>query len=192
MYKRAWAKGPSYKQQRANVMTNFETALRVVFHHEGGFVDNPADKGGPTKYGITAAALAAFLGPITPDDIPTLTEARATAVYHKQWTDMRLDEVHSSLVSTVLFDQAVLDGTVGAILRMQTVLGIATDGRMGTLTLAAINCEDAERLAFRYVRASVHYYTRIVEHDSTQAVFLGGWIDRLMSLLDFTFLGDFT
>jgi lysozyme family protein len=33
-----------------------------VLRREGGFVDHPADRGGPTKYGITQRTLGHYLG----------------------------------------------------------------------------------------------------------------------------------
>lgn len=173
---------------------NFEAALSVVLHHEGGYVNHPDDLGGPTKYGITLQTLKDHRegAPVSAEDVQELTETEAADIYHKQWLTLWLDTVLSPAVAVVLFDQAVLDGTHTAVARVQRLLGVPPEGKMGPLTVAAINRENGYQLAFKFVRASVHHYTEIVARHPAQSKFLNGWIDRLMSLLDFVFLGDFT
>lgn len=174
-------------------MSHFADVLPIILEHEGGFVDNPADHGGPTKYGITAPTLAEFRGkPATAADVAALEPSEAEALYCKWWNDLRLDEVESFSVALAVFDQAVLDGWSSAVSRLQTILGIAVDGKMGTRTIQAVNREVGEALAFRFIRASVHHYTHLCEFDTMQVKFLPGWIDRLFSLIDHIFLEPIT
>ena len=41
---------------------SFESAISEVLLTEGGYVDHPDDRGGPTNYGITQKTLSDFLG----------------------------------------------------------------------------------------------------------------------------------
>ena len=41
---------------------NFEKALELVLHHEGGYVDHPKDPGGATNYGVTKKVYERYLG----------------------------------------------------------------------------------------------------------------------------------
>lgn len=175
-------------------MSNFETALKVLLHHEGGYANRVNDRGGPTNFGITLATLTEYQGrPATMEQIQALTADKAAQIYQRLfWDRMALDHVESELVATVLLDQGVLTGPGTAVGRLQTLLGLHPDGLPGPLTTVAINRENGEALAFRFIRASSHHYTAVVAADPTQLEFFAGWSDRLYSLLDFVFLGDFT
>ena len=53
---------------------------------EGGFVDHPADRGGPTRFGITQATLARSLGRVaTPLDVETLSLDQARQIYRRDF-----------------------------------------------------------------------------------------------------------
>ena len=57
-------------------MADFQLALAFTLKQEGGLVDNPADPGGLTNYGI-----ALNVHPeLTADDIRTMTPERAAAI----------------------------------------------------------------------------------------------------------------
>ena len=50
--------------------TSFEDIIKVVLHAEGGFVNDPDDKGGATNHGVTQQSYSKFLGrEATIDDV---------------------------------------------------------------------------------------------------------------------------
>lgn len=173
---------------------SFKTAVDILLRHEGGYSDRPGDRGGPTNFGITLATLSEYLEcKATLQQLQTLTADKAALIYKALfWDRMALDQVESDLVATVLLDQGVLTGRGTAVGRLQMLLGLHPDGINGPLTTIAINRENGEALAFRFVRSSSHHYTALVTGDPEQLQFFAGWSDRLYSLLDFVFLGDFT
>lgn len=59
---------------------NFEKAVAFVLKHEGGYINDPRDPGGETKYGISKRAYPAL-------DIKNLTEEQAKAIYRLDYWD---------------------------------------------------------------------------------------------------------
>ena len=67
-------------------MNPIDTILDEIIRREGGYVNHPADRGGPTNFGITAQTLGSWrkLGrPATTAEVRALTEAEARAVYRQ-------------------------------------------------------------------------------------------------------------
>lgn len=90
---------------------NIDQYLEDLIKREGGYVNNPADRGGATKYGITEAVARTngFKGNMK--DLPLDV---AKAIYRKQyWIAPRLDQVNavSSAVAEELLDTGVNCGT---------------------------------------------------------------------------------
>lgn len=81
-------------------MTNFQNAIKFTLRWEGGYVNNPADPGGETNYGIAKSS--------HPDvDIRNLTLAQAMEIYKEEyWDAYQLEDVNSPLC-IVLFDMFV-------------------------------------------------------------------------------------
>lgn len=166
-------------------MATAEKAIRAVLDHEGGYVDHPDDRGGPTNRGITLRTLAAywrFLGRAgTPDreDIHALTEAEATDIYRTLWWDRYgLGRIESDELACKALDLMALCGPTRGVQLLQRALGVDDDGILGPATLGAANQADARSALDALRHASSEYFRRIVERDPTQQVFLRGWLAR--------------
>lgn len=111
--------------------TNAARWLQRLFDHEGGYVDDPNDPGGRTKYGISANSY--------PDlDIKNLTLEAAAEIYRRDFLQpIRADE-HEDGVAFQLFDFAVNSGPHQALKAIQHAVGVTVDGIIGPVTLAAI------------------------------------------------------
>jgi lysozyme family protein len=60
--------------------------LNDVLQKEGGDVNNSADRGGPTKYGITQATLSKFLErAVTSEDVKNLDIGTARDIYELRY-----------------------------------------------------------------------------------------------------------
>ena len=105
----------------------YARAVRKVLIEEGGFVDDPADRGGTTKYGISLRFLAsegAFDddldgkadfdidgdGDIDGADIRRLTRGDANALYHRCFWQPLQAEILPVPLGEMLFDQGVNAG----------------------------------------------------------------------------------
>lgn len=155
-------------------MAQFEPAIEITLQHEGGFVDNPADKGKATKYGITQADM--------PDkDIAEISISDAESWYQKNRWQSWMESITSQDVANKIFDMAILLGTDTAVRLLQRAIGLIQDGKFGPLTLAAVNNMYPALLLAKYKSALLNHFMWIVQQDPTQKVFLEGWETRINS-----------
>lgn len=101
---------------------SFDIAFARTVGLEGGYSDNPNDRGGPTNFGITQAVAAAngYTGDMR--DLPLET---AKAIYRaRYWDKLKLDAIdaRASQISSELFDIAVNCGPGTAAIYLQTAL----------------------------------------------------------------------
>lgn len=115
-------------------------SLRLMFGHEGGYVNSKNDSGGPTKYGITHRTLAAHRGvqSVTAAQVKALTLAEAETIYRKSYWPQSGGDVLPVGLDYAAFDFGVNAGPRRAVLVLQKVLGVTQDGTIGPRTLAAV------------------------------------------------------
>jgi len=151
----------------------FDQVFDKLINHEGGYVFNPHDPGGETKFGISKRSYPHL-------DIHSLTLADAKTIYRRDfWDRAQCDKLHPDLAFD-LFDGAVNSGIGQAIRWLQRAVGVADDGVVGPLTLASINREnDTSAIRARYSGHRLDFMTRL----STWDVFGKGWARRIASNL---------
>jgi len=156
---------------------------------EGGFVDHPADRGGPTKFGITQRTLSHYLGrAATVAELRRLDREVAEEIYRKHYyTAPRIDTLPER-VRPFVFDAAVNHGPPRAIRFVQQVCNQAgfgsldVDGICGPNTRRA--AAEADRVMGDWFLAALveerrNFYRTIVKADPSQEVFLDGWLNRI-------------
>lgn len=168
---------------------DFDKAFEHVVGVEGSYVNHPNDRGGPTKFGITKATLSNHRGhPVTATDVKNMSLDEAKAIYKKgYWDPLKLDQIENGPLKYILFDQGVNFGPSVAAKRIQELVKVPVDGRIGAATIAAINKLDDKKLALDFVKKSQHHYVAIVLRNHSQLVFLKGWLNRTHKLLDQVF-----
>ena len=157
-------------------MKSFKEIIEKVLEHEGGYVNDPKDLGGETKYGITKR--------FYPDvDIKNLTIEQAKEIYRKDyWDKNRIESVPQELWH-IFFDMCVNMGrkTAVKILQRSAVSkgrNIAVDGGMGPATRKAMSGVETDRVrAYR-----VKYYADLVTSKPEQDRFYFGWYKRSMEV----------
>ncbi|MGX9981117.1 glycoside hydrolase family 108 protein [Methylobacterium fujisawaense] len=158
---------------------NFERALALVLVHEGGYVDHPADPGGATNLGITIGTLSGWLGrPATKAEVRALTKATVAPIYRKNyWDAVRGDELPAG-VDYCVFDFAVNSGKGRALPSLQRAIGVADDGKIGPITLAAARAKDAGQTVERICADRLAFLKRL----STWPTFGKGWSSRVQGV----------
>ena len=146
-----------------------EALITRVIEREGGYVNHPNDRGGPTKYGITQATLARHRGTaVTEFQVSSMSEAEAREIYRAEYF-RGLERVNDPALLEFLFDYAVNSGPGRAVKCLMTVLG----GRK----LAEIN--DQAALLWPALCERFDFFMRILS-DASQAVFANGWANRML------------
>lgn len=152
-------------------MTAFERAVGHVLDLEGGYVNDPADPGGETNFGISKRAY--------PDvDIAALTRDDAARIYYRDyWRPLRCGDLPADIALAV-FDAAVNQGPSAAARMLQASAGAAVDGAIGPATLSAVrrawSADRRELLADYLSRRAARYAT-----SPAFERFGRGWMRRL-------------
>ena len=175
-------------------MTDIDTMLDDLLDREGGYSNHPADRGGPTRWGITQAVARAngYTG-----DMRSFPAEKAREIYRaRYWISPGFSAVekHSSTIATELFDTGVNMGTAIAASFLQRALNalnrnnsdypdIKTDGQIGPATLSALRAylrirgQTGERVLLQAIEAlQGERYIALAENRPANEVFLYGWI----------------
>lgn len=150
---------------------------------EGGYTNNPADAGGPTKYGITQRTLSTWLGrQATIEDVQNLDMVTAIAIYKKMYFyDPGFDKLPSAL-QPQLFDIAVNSGPRKAIELLQEALGCTADGIIGPNTISLCQ-QSTPGLVNQVEKLREQLYLQIVQGNPSQSIFLKGWLTRAKTFI---------
>lgn len=174
-------------------MASFDIAYPIIADHEGGYQNNPADRGNynslgenvGTNWGISAPVYETWIGrPPRESDMRNMSRATAKQIFKARfWDAIQGDRINSQAVANIFFDGAVNHGTTG-IKIMQEVLGVSQDGKVGPITLNAINNANPAKLYNDYREARKRFYYYLVDRTPSFSVFLNGWIRRIDSFTE--------
>jgi len=139
---------------------------------EGGYVNDPTDAGGETKFGISKRSYPSV-------DIKNLTPEQAIEIYKKDyWDNVNIGLLSNEKVASKVFDIGVNMGSGVAIRFLQQIAGVKEDGILGKDTAFAINTRPAEYVIDELCRRQLLRYADIVIKKPEQIKFLKGWINR--------------
>lgn len=172
--------------------------ISEIIRREGGYANHPADRGGPTKYGITARTLgrARKLGrDASADEVKALTEPEARQIYKAEYlAGPRFDQVRDIRLQGLLVDCGVNSGPGQAARWLQRAVGVSADGIIGPVTLTAVNNADAVTLHNRLLAQRLRFLGRLITDDAEelakpleirlQAENAAGWMNRCAEFLE--------
>ena len=154
-------------------MGMFDYFIERVLVHEGGYVNDPRDPGQETRWGISKRAYPHL-------DIRNLTRAQAVDIYRRDfWQRVRGDELPREVAFQAL-DAAVNHGIGNAVRWMQRAAGVADDGVIGPVTLAAVQRAQPADLVLRFNAERLRFYAKL----TTFATFGRGWVNRVAGNLE--------
>ncbi len=149
-------------------MSAFDEFIGRVLSHEGGYVNDPRDPGGETKFGIAKRSYPHI-------DIRNLSRESAVAIYRRDFWDRVQGEKLPRALAFQALDAAVNHGIGNAVRWMQRAAGVADDGVIGPMTLAAVSRADRADLVLLFNAERLAFYTKL----STFDAFGRGWINRV-------------
>lgn len=157
------------------VRSRFNTCLDLVLGHEGGFSNDPKDRGGATNLGITRATLSAWRGrPVTEAEVRALGLGEAKAIYRaRYWDVLRCDELPAG-IDLMVFDFGVNAGPGAASRMLQRAVGTSPDGKVGPLTIKAAQAADRYAAIDRMAAIREAHYRSL----DTFPRFGRGWLRR--------------
>jgi len=158
---------------------NWDEALRHILKYEGGYVNHPSDPGGRTNLGVTQRVWEEWTGkPATEADMRALTQEMVAPLYKtRYWDAVRADDLPSG-VDLCVFDCAVNAGVSRASKFLQQAIGVAADGKIGPMTIAAVTAKPADELIDEFCGLREAHYKSL----PTFATFGKGWMRRLASV----------
>lgn len=145
----------------------FDIAFERLIGHEGKYVNNPADPGGETNWGISKRSYPNI-------DIKALTQAQAKAIYKKDFWDVVNGDKLPGSVMWNLFDFAVNSGIATAVRYLQKTIGVADDGHWGPMSQAAAEKMGENDMVYILVANRMEFQTKLKNWSS----FGAGWTNR--------------
>lgn len=171
-------------------MADISKLAPIILKWEGGFVNDPVDKGGATNMGITIATWRKVGydkdGDVDIDvqDMKLLDKKDFERVLRIYWDRWKADKINNQSLANILVDWVWGSGAWG-IKIPQRILNVAQDGIVGKGTLAAVNSADPQKLFNQLYAARINFLDGIVVRNPSQKRFIKGWKNRLA---DFKFM----
>lgn len=170
-----------------------DVALGFTLGYEGGWVDDPADRGGETYRGISRKHWPHWLGWEIIDAEKKLEEFPGRLVgnqdlailvlefYEKNFWEAIHGEELPEKMAVALFDFAVNSGPVTAIRIMQIVLRVFVDGEVGAKTVKAAH-DAGENAVVELLARRANFLHEIMVTDPSQTKWAMNWFRRLFRL----------
>lgn len=150
------------------------------------YTNDPDDRGGPTKWGITLKSYQEYQGHELSgeDEIKALTEEQAREFYEDKYIIGPKFHHLSEMLVPLVVDCAVNHGVSRAAKWVQGALGVGTDGVIGPKTIQASQEAPVLETYLKICSTRLRFYATIVANDPTQVKWLRGWVNRGTKWLD--------
>lgn len=169
-------------------MAKIQPLADFILSFEGGYVNHPNDKGGPTNMGVTLKTWQTQGydknndGRIDAKDVKLITKADAISILLRcYWNRWKADGIKDQSIANILVDWIWISGTPGITL-VQAMLGVKSDGIVGKQTLKALNSQNPKQFFDRIKTRRKQYISGIIARNPSKRVFEKGWLRRLEAI----------
>ena len=161
-------------------MADKNKLIPIIKKWEGGYSDNPNDRGGATNSGVTLAVYQSVYGKNkTKNDLKRMTNDQWDYIFTKlYWNKWKADDIKNQSIANILVDWVWMSG-YGTIKKIQSLFGLTADGIVGNKTISYINSHDQEEVFNKIWNRRKQFYESLVKNNPSQKVFLKGWMNRL-------------
>ena len=170
-------------------MSEIKNLAPWILKWEGGFVNDPLDRGGATNKGVTIAVWKAQGydkdgdGDIDVADLKLISVDDATNIMKKNyWDRWKADQIKNQAIANTLVDWVWGSGAWG-IKIPQRILGVKDDGIVGIKTLEALNKQNPKEFLEKLYLARFNFLDGIVASNPSQKRFIKGWKNRMNDLI---------
>jgi lysozyme family protein len=151
----------------------------TIQHHEGGYVRNPADPGGETKFGISKRSYPKL-------NIAALTLEQAVGVYYQDWWLKKLSflpQLPSENIAAKIFDIGINVGERQVVRLCQRALKacgirVSDDGIAGQMTITALCNVEEDAFLENFRQECADFYQKLAQTRPSLQRFLKGWLNR--------------
>ncbi|EPG9094013.1 glycoside hydrolase family 108 protein [Klebsiella pneumoniae] len=175
----------------------FSKISSVILQHEGGYVNDPNDRGGETNMGITIATWRAYAPSdpgieATTNTLRNMTKEQAEIIYYNHyWEPKGFCKLETIKIALMLYDWTITSGRavtqVRKMLHNEYNINLVVSNTMDDDMIHCINAiEDQEQLLSRIAEVRKEYYRSLTitnGEPNTQVRFLTGWINRVNDCL---------
>jgi lysozyme family protein len=133
-------------------MANYNSSIKKILKHEGGYVNDPVDNGGETYKGIARKFWPKWIGwkfvdaqrneknfPKILYTISGLNDMVFAFYKTNFWDKIGGDAIESQEIADLLVDSAVNEGIVPAIKRAEAIVGLTVTGKISDDLIKKIN-----------------------------------------------------
>jgi len=172
----------------------FDTIHKFVTRWEGGYVDDPHDRGGATNFGVSLRFLQGLPieeadinrdGVVDKRDIRDLTKDDARRILKRHfWDELRLQTLAlmKPRIAACCYNFGMNMGAGTMRKLAQAAAGATADGIWGPKTWKAFYEADDRATALKMCKLARERYERIALNNPSQQKFLRGWLSRVREL----------
>ena len=181
-------------------MKSVDDIISEILRREGWpkYTNDPADKGKETKGGITLRSWREHIGNpfVTADDLKAINEHQARSFYRTRYIIRpNFDRIEDTHLQELVVDAGVHHGPRHAAKWLQWAADVKQDGKIGNITIAAVNAADPHELYLWMIAFRVRLFGRLIGRDpelararragfNLQARWAGGWNNRAADFLE--------
>ena len=161
-------------------MADARLIIPFIRKWEGGYVNDPDDKGGCTMMGVTIATYRKYYGKDkTCADLKKITDDEWLEIFKKgYWEPWKADQIKNQSIAQLVVDCGWGSGPKTAIKKVQAALGCKADGIVGPKTLAALNAYPSVGV-FRKLWSMRYSWLHQIASVGNNKKYLRGWLNRL-------------
>lgn len=166
-----------------------------ILRREGSaYTNRAADRGGPTKFGITLGTYRRRKPGATADDVAALTEREARQIYIEDYVESPGFGSVPDPLRPLLVDFGVTSGPTRAIKALQLAVGADADGVLGPETRRRMATISINLLYASVLRQYLDHFVSVALNDpavkafreanpNTQLANLRGWTNRIAEFI---------
>jgi lysozyme family protein len=174
-------------------MADFNKYISFNTQWEGGYVNNPSDKGGPTNRGVTFNTFKSFAKSMfniepTLENLKKLTVLQAQQVMKWYWDTCKANNINNQAVAEYIVDwfwgsgYTALEWVNGVMKKYFSYSMPSNAKELSIDTIQKINNVDSTKLANYLHQERTIFLQGLVKKNKTQEQFYAGWINRINDL----------